>query len=308
MGLALFALLYPLPVLISAAFYARKKRHLNWQTADRSSAKLLPPAASHYEAAVRIFSARTVRWRGIVATHSWVVIKEAGGPYERFDYTAWGGPIWKDRFVPDGRWFGADPEVIFAADGAAAARMIPLIRATIQHYRYPDPGDYRIWPGPNSNTFVAAIMHAVPDIKASLPSTAIGKDYPYDGTWLGLTPSKTGVRLNVGGYFGVTIGWYEGIELNLLGAVAGIDVRRPALKLPGIGRLGRPWHSPLLPRDRNPTPLRTDQRPPEKPPPLPLHPLARPRRAASEAPHLDPATSGRRHAFPTAGTVCSTIR
>ena len=110
---------------------------------------------------MRIFSARTVSWRGIVATHSWVVIKELrGAAYERFDYTAWGGPIWKDRFVPDGRWFGAEPEVIFAADGENAQRMIPLIRSTIERYRYPNPGDYRIWPGPNSNTFVAAIMQA----------------------------------------------------------------------------------------------------------------------------------------------------
>ena len=43
-------------------------------------------------------------WRGVIATHSWVVIKDAEAPaYERFDYVAWGGPIWKDRFVPDAR-------------------------------------------------------------------------------------------------------------------------------------------------------------------------------------------------------------
>jgi len=32
----------------------------------------------------------------------------------------------------------------------------------------------------------------------------------------------------------------EGVELNLLGLSAGIDLRRPALKLPGIGRIGMP--------------------------------------------------------------------
>jgi Protein of unknown function (DUF3750) len=252
MGLIIFALAYLLPVAISALLYTVKGHHRDWQSADRSSTHLLPPAASSAAAVVRIFSARTVSWRGIVATHSWVVIKESGGPYERFDYTAWGGPIWKDRFVPDGRWFGAEPEVIFAADGMEAQRMIPVIRSTIQHYRYPNPGDYRIWPGPNSNTFVAAIMQAVPEIKASLPSTAVGKDFPYDGRWVGLTPSKTGVRVNLGGYFGLTIGWYEGIELNALGAVVGVDVRRPALKLPGIGRLGWPL-APAVPRSASQT-------------------------------------------------------
>ena len=37
---------------------------------------------------------------------------------------------------------------------------------------------------------------------------------------------------------GQTIGWVEGVEINFLGAVLGLDIRRPALKLPGIGRLG----------------------------------------------------------------------
>ena len=39
-------------------------------------------------------------------------------------------------------------------------------------------------------------------------------------------------------YGGVTLGWTEGIEVNILGAVAGLDIRRPALKLPGFGRIG----------------------------------------------------------------------
>jgi hypothetical protein len=37
---------------------------------------------------------------------------------------------------------------------------------------------------------------------------------------------------------GVLIGADEGIEVNLLGLALGIDVLRPALKLPGIGRIG----------------------------------------------------------------------
>ena len=137
-------------------------RVANWKTADRSSAGLLPPVGPDLGAVVRIFSARTVRWRGIVATHSWIVVKEAGATaYSRFDYTAWGKPIWIDRFVPDGRWFGRTPEVVFAADGPAAERMIPRIREAVRNFPYPNIGDYRAWPGPNSNTFVTAIMGAV---------------------------------------------------------------------------------------------------------------------------------------------------
>ena len=48
------------------------------------------------------------------------------------------------------------------------------------------------------------------------------------------------MTLSLGGYAGLTLGWVEGVEVNLLGAVAGFDLRRSALKLPGLGRLGLP--------------------------------------------------------------------
>ena len=75
---------------VSAVFYFVDGRVADWKTADRSSAGLLPPVGLGDGAVVRIFSARTVRWRGIVATHCWIVAKEAGAAaYNRFDYTAW---------------------------------------------------------------------------------------------------------------------------------------------------------------------------------------------------------------------------
>jgi hypothetical protein len=115
---------------------------------------------------------------------------------------------------------------------------VPRIREAVRNFPYPNVGDYRVWPGPNSNTFVTAIMSAVPEMAATLPPTAIGKDFPVDRRWIGLSPSRTGIRINLGGYGGFTLGWVEGVEVNMLSAVAGLDFRRPALKLPGLGRLG----------------------------------------------------------------------
>jgi hypothetical protein len=238
--LLLFVVFYVLPLGVAALLYRMDGTGAGWRTADRSSIGVLPPPERNPGAVVRIFSAKTVRWRGILASHCWIVFKPAGAPsYTRYDYTAWSTlPIRMNGFEPDGRWFGQVPRIVFAADGEDAAALLPKIQAAIAGYAWRNPGDYRAWPGPNSNTFVAAVMDAVPEMQVALPPTAIGKDYPYDGRWLRPTSSGTGLRLTFGGYGGLTVGWVEGIEVNILGAVAGVDLRRPAIKLPGLGRLG----------------------------------------------------------------------
>ena len=238
----IFLLLVFVPIGVSAARYLWVgDGRSNWQTADRSSVGLLPAPALHADAVIRVFAARTVRWRGIFAVHTWIVVKEKGASsYSRYDYTAWGEPIRSNGFAPDGRWFGAPPETIAAVDGAVAEALIPKIRYVITNYRFRAYGDYSAWPGPNSNTFVQAALDAVPELRAVLPPTAIGKDYPYSGRWFGLTSSRTGFYVTLAGYLGMRIGWIDGFEINFFGAVLGFDIRRPALKLPALGRLGVP--------------------------------------------------------------------
>ena len=121
-----FLLLIFVPIGVSATSYWLGDRQGNWQTADRSSAGLLPTASNHSDALIRVYAARTVRWRGIFAVHTWIVFKEHGAlHYARYDYTAWGEPIRTNGFAPDGRWFGAAPETIVAVDGDNANRLIP---------------------------------------------------------------------------------------------------------------------------------------------------------------------------------------
>jgi hypothetical protein len=238
--LLVFLLLLFAPIGASAArYFWTSDAHRNWQTANRSSAGFLPPASTHPEAVVRVFAARTVRWRGIFAVHTWIVVKEKGArTYSRYDYTAWGEPIRTNGFAPDGRWFGALPQTIVAVDGERAEAVIPKIRYVVENYRFRTYGDYNPWPGPNSNTFVQAALDSVPELRAVLPPTAIGKDFPYSGRWIGLTPSGTGVYASLAGYLGLKVGWVEGFEFNFFGAVLGFDIHRPAIKLPGLGRLG----------------------------------------------------------------------
>lgn len=102
---------------------------------------------------------------------------------------------------------------------------------------YPYPNEYRVWPGPNSNTFVAFVARQVPELGLELPPTAIGKDYPTDGQILDRMPSGTGWQISVLGLLSLGLAREEGFEFNLLRLSAGVDVNDLALRLPGIGRL-----------------------------------------------------------------------
>ncbi|MFL5028857.1 MAG: DUF3750 domain-containing protein [Xanthobacteraceae bacterium] len=230
--------LFLLPIVARAALIAFENRAPNWQAADWSSIGSLPPATSHPAARILVLSARTGRWKGIFATHSWVVLKrENARSWSRYDVVGWGNPVRINGWAPDGRWFGDNPVVVADVSGAEAAALIPRIEAAIKSYAFARSGDYRVWPGPNSNTFVAAVLRAVPELAATLPPTAVGKDFR-PGPFIGLTDSGTGVEASLWGLLGVKAGWVEGLEINLLGLVAGLDLRQPGLKLPAFGHLG----------------------------------------------------------------------
>lgn len=234
-----FAGAFLAPLAIHAAWWLSNDEAVGWHQADWSSAGLLPSARSKPDAVVYVFAARTGRWKGIFAHHSWIVIKERGASsYTRYDKVAWGRPVKINNWAPDARWYGHMPTMVAAVEGPAAERLIPKIKAAIASYPFREPGTYSVWPGPNSNSFIAYVLAAIPEAGVVLPPTAIGKDWRVDSRVFGLTPSGTGVQLSLGGYLGVTAGWFEGLEVNVLGLVTGIDIRRPAIKLPGFGRIG----------------------------------------------------------------------
>jgi hypothetical protein len=227
------------PLAARAAWFAFQDRPGSWRDADWSSAGLLPRAADAPEARLVIFSGTTGGLKGLVAVHSWIVLKrDNAAAWTRYDVVGWGSPVRRNGWAPDARWYGGIPSVVADVRGAQAAALIPKVEAAVSHYRYAQSGDYRLWPGPNSNTFVATVLRAVPELGTALPPNAIGKDFRAGGFYAGLSDSRTGVEVNLWGVLGLKIGWVEGIELNLFGLVAGVDLRYPALKLPGFGRLG----------------------------------------------------------------------
>jgi hypothetical protein len=233
-------LLFLLPVAARAALFAFEDRPRSWRDADWSSVGSLPAATSSPDARVLVFSSRTGGWKGVVAVHSWIVVKAQNAKrWTRYDVVGWGSPVRVNGWAPDGRWYGTAPTVLADIAGPDAQALIPRIEQAVRDYRFANAGDYRIWPGPNSNTFVATVLRAIPEVGVTLPANAIGRDFRSE-PYAGLSDSGTGVEANLWGAIGLKLGWVEGIEFNFLGLVVGVDLRQPALKLPGFGRIGMP--------------------------------------------------------------------
>ena len=239
-------LLGPLYMFVWAGDASSDTRNDAWRFANRDSAGISPLPAEHPEAVVQVFAARAWSWRGHLAVHTWVATKEQDADsYHSHQVVGFrtrrGLPaVQSQPDLPDRRWYDNTPELLVDLRGTEAAELIPKIHAAVASYPYPD--NYTLWPGPNSNTFVAHIGRQVPELGLVLPVTAIGKDYLPGGALLAATPSGTGYQLSLLGALGLSAALEEGIELNLLGLAVGIDFLRPALKLPGVGRIGTSRH------------------------------------------------------------------
>lgn len=214
----------------------------DFRTADRSSAGIAPRPENTPEAVVQVYHARALNWRGIFGVHTWIATKPENAP-EYLVHQVIGWRLYRGLSavvsvpgIPDGRWFGNEPTLVAELRGEEAAQAIPKIIDAVASYPYAN--EYKVWPGPNSNTFMAYIGRQVPELRMDLPATAIGKDYPINGSLLDRTPSGTGYQLSMLGVLGVAMGREEGFELNLLGLNFGVDFLKPALRLPFIGRIG----------------------------------------------------------------------
>ncbi len=215
----------------------------NWRTASRDSAKLAPLLTDDIkESIVQIYTARAFSWRGNFAVHPWVAWKKKDDKtYTVAQVIGWrlrstGSAVAVDQDIPDRKWYGSDPEVIFEARADKADKIIKRFKELIKVYPYADT--YRIYPGPNSNTFVTYLIQNTDEIKITLPPHAIGKDWPIEYKFAGLTPSGTGVQANAFGVLGLAVGLEEGVEVNILALNFGLDFYPLALKLPFIGRVG----------------------------------------------------------------------
>lgn len=237
--LAVLSIVYLAPAALAAMLWTTGDHPGSWSQADWTSARVLPTANADKAAAMYIMAARTGGLKGALSDHSWVVVKDKDAlQYERWDKVGWGDPIRHNRYPADGHWYSNVPQIVVEKHGAEAEALIPMVRAAIESYPFAMRGGYHIFPGPNSNSFTAYVMREVPGIDATLPSVAVGRDYPTDWTFLSIDPDGEEVRLSLWGYAGLVVGLKSGLEVNVLGLVAGFDPWRLAIKIPAFGTFG----------------------------------------------------------------------
>jgi Protein of unknown function (DUF3750) len=200
---------------------------------------LAPDPAQTREAVVQVYGARTLGVKGIFGVHTWVAVKPTDAPaWTVYEVIGW-RLRWSESAVvirnrqPDAPWFGAPVELYADKRGAGVDQLIKRIDKAAHEYPY--ASTYTLWPGPNSNTFVAWIARTVPELKVDLPATAVGKDFLGTSVFSS-APSGSGYQLSLGGLLGVAASQVEGVELNLLGLNFGVGPS--GVKLPLVGRIG----------------------------------------------------------------------
>lgn len=163
--------------LIWQTFFTDK----DWRTASRESAGIAPNPLQNSEAIVQVYGADAWSWRGLFAIHTWISVKRTGHEfYSVYDVVGWrsyrGESVMKiSKDIPDRYWYGSKPRILIEHRGSAAEKLIDQIDTAAQSYPWKDT--YSVFPGPNSNTFIAWIAKNVPDLQLDLPFSAIGKNY-----------------------------------------------------------------------------------------------------------------------------------
>jgi len=230
-------------MLALGAVAANGVRTSDWRSASHEPVGLAPDPVTTPEAVVQVYAARTWGWRGTFGVHTWIAAKRTRAPaFTVYEVVGW-RLRWSDSAVvvsaraPDARWYGSPPELLADKRGAGVEALVDRIEAAVA--TYPHAAEYTLWPGPNSNTFTAWVLRAVPELEADLPPTAIGKDYLGDRIFAS-APSGSGVQLSLAGLLGILASDVEGLEVNILGLSFGVNPFDFSLKLPLVGRVGPP--------------------------------------------------------------------
>ena len=140
-----------------------------------------PDPAEYKGAVVQVYGADVWGVRGKFAIHTWIATKAPNADsYTLYHVLGWRkyrrqSVVSIGEGVPNQNWFGSEPILLQEYYGDAAAKMVDRIDDAAREYPYADT--YRMWPGPNSNSFIAWIGLKVPELNLALPAKAIGKNW-----------------------------------------------------------------------------------------------------------------------------------
>ena len=175
-----FLLIFP-AILAMGIVLANCSSSKDWRTASRSSAGIAPDPVTTKEAVLQVYGARAWGWRGWFAIHTWIAAKRTGEQfYTVYDVVGWRGHRGQQvmkitRDIPDRHWFGEKPRILAEHRGKGVDILIDAVHRAAEDY--PWKKTYKVFPGPNSNTFTAWIGKQVPELDLDLPFTAIGSGY-----------------------------------------------------------------------------------------------------------------------------------
>ena len=153
----------------------------DWRTASRESAGIAPNPAVTKEAVIQVYGARAWGWRGWFAIHTWIAVKRSGeASYTVYDVVGWrgnhGDPVLRiAKDIPDRYWFSEKPQILKEHMGTGVDKLIDDVDKAAN--AYPWKTSYSVFPGPNSNTFIAWVAKQVPALELDLPFAAIGSGY-----------------------------------------------------------------------------------------------------------------------------------
>ena len=172
--------LLPVFILMGLIFWACSSDN-DWRTASRDSAMIAPDPSITKEAVLQVYGAAAWGWRGWFAIHTWIAAKRSNeNHYTVYDVVGWRGYNGKTvmriaKDVPDRYWYGEKPKVIKEHRRAGVDQLIDAVEKAARTYPWKET--YRVFPGPNSNTFTAWIAREVPELEVELPFSAIGQGY-----------------------------------------------------------------------------------------------------------------------------------
>ncbi len=140
-----------------------------------------PDPLDHQEAIIQVYGADVWGFRGNFAIHTWVATKARGASgYQVYQVIGW--RLRRGRSVvsiaegnPARPWFGSPAILLHEIRGVAAEVLIDEVHGAA--LSYPFDREYKMWPGPNSNSFTAWIGLEVPGLNLDLPVKAIGQSW-----------------------------------------------------------------------------------------------------------------------------------